>query len=141
MHSRFTLRSRLKAAGLVAVVAHAGRARDSAGGHGDGVESERVERVVRGAGQPPQLSVPHLAMVQGAVYDAVNAIDGGYEGYLLTSRAGDPVRLEGGGGRDGGVPRPAEPRAGAASGAGRPVRGVAGGDPGRVGEDPRDRGR
>jgi hypothetical protein len=38
------------------------------------------------AAQPPQLSVPHLAMVHGAVYDAVNAIDGGHEGYLITSR-------------------------------------------------------
>ena len=42
------------------------------------------------AAQPPQQSVPHLAMVQGAVYDAVNAIDGGHEGYLLTSRVGSP---------------------------------------------------
>ena len=40
--------------------------------------------------QPPQQSVPHLAMVHGAVYDAVNAIDGGHEGYLLTSRVGSP---------------------------------------------------
>jgi hypothetical protein len=38
------------------------------------------------AGQPPQLSVPHLAMVHGAVYDAVNAIDAGHEGYLISSR-------------------------------------------------------
>jgi PAP2 superfamily len=30
------------------------------------------------------------AMVQGAVYDAVNAIDGRYEGYLLTSRLATP---------------------------------------------------
>jgi hypothetical protein len=42
------------------------------------------------AAQPPQQSVPHLAMVQGAVYDAVNAIDAGHEGYLLTSRVGSP---------------------------------------------------
>ena len=42
------------------------------------------------AAQPPQQSVPHLAMVQGAVYDAVNAIDGGHDGYLLTSRVGSP---------------------------------------------------
>jgi PAP2 superfamily len=38
------------------------------------------------AAQPPNVSVLHMAMVQGAVYDAVNAIDGGREGYLLTSR-------------------------------------------------------
>ena len=35
-----------------------------------------------GVGQPPPVSVLHLAMVQGAVYDAVNAIDGGHEPYL-----------------------------------------------------------
>jgi hypothetical protein len=38
------------------------------------------------AGQPPQQSVPHLAMVHGAVYDAVNAIDGSREGYLISPR-------------------------------------------------------
>jgi PAP2 superfamily len=42
------------------------------------------------AGQPPQLSVPHLAMVHGAVYDAVNAIDAGHEGYLLSPRIALP---------------------------------------------------
>ena len=39
------------------------------------------------AAQPPQVSVPHLAMVHGAVYDAVNAIDGGHEPYLLSSHS------------------------------------------------------
>lgn len=34
------------------------------------------------AAQPPPVAVIHLAMVHGAVYDAVNAIDGGYEPYL-----------------------------------------------------------
>lgn len=38
------------------------------------------------AAQPPNVSTLHMAMVQGAVYDAVNAIDGGHEGYLLRSR-------------------------------------------------------
>ena len=38
------------------------------------------------AAQPPQQSVLHMAMVHGAVYDAVNAIDGGHEGYLLHRR-------------------------------------------------------
>jgi hypothetical protein len=37
---------------------------------------------IPGAGQPPQVSELHLAMVQGAVYDAVNAIDGGHRSYL-----------------------------------------------------------
>jgi len=40
--------------------------------------------------QGPQVALPHLAMVHGAVYDAVNAIDGGHEGYLLTPRVGTP---------------------------------------------------
>lgn len=35
-----------------------------------------------GVGQPPPVSVLHLAMVQGAVYDAVNTIDRGHEPYL-----------------------------------------------------------
>src|SRR5215218_7771730 len=42
------------------------------------------------AQQPPQLSVTHMAMVHGAVYDAVNAIDGGHEGYLLNTRLATP---------------------------------------------------
>jgi hypothetical protein len=32
--------------------------------------------------QPPPVSVLNLALVHGAIYDAVNAIDGGYESYL-----------------------------------------------------------
>ena len=32
--------------------------------------------------QPPHVAVIHLAMVQGAVYDALTAIDGGYEPYV-----------------------------------------------------------
>jgi hypothetical protein len=35
-----------------------------------------------GAGMPPQVSILHLAMVQGAIYDAVNLIAGGYQPYL-----------------------------------------------------------
>lgn len=37
---------------------------------------------VPGAGQTPPVASIHLAMVQGAVYDAVNAIDRGHEPYL-----------------------------------------------------------
>lgn len=37
---------------------------------------------VSGAGQGPTVSVLHMAMVQLAVYDAVNAIDGGHQPYL-----------------------------------------------------------
>jgi hypothetical protein len=42
--------------------------------------------VTPGTAQPPQQSVLNFAMVHGAIYDAVNAIDGGYEGYLLGPR-------------------------------------------------------
>jgi hypothetical protein len=35
-----------------------------------------------GAGETPPVAATQLAMVQGAVYDAVNAIDGGHEPYL-----------------------------------------------------------
>jgi hypothetical protein len=35
-----------------------------------------------GAGQTPPVAQQHLAMVHGAVYDAVNMIDGGHEPYL-----------------------------------------------------------
>ena len=42
-----------------------------------------------GAGQPPHAAVLSLAMVQGAVYDAVNAIDGTHQPYLVAPAA-DP---------------------------------------------------
>jgi hypothetical protein len=42
------------------------------------------------AAQPPQVSVPHLAMVHGAVYDAVNAIDKRHEPYLISTRLAMP---------------------------------------------------
>ena len=41
------------------------------------------------AGQPPHVAPLSLGMVQGAVYDAVNAIDGGHEPYLIAPVA-DP---------------------------------------------------
>jgi hypothetical protein len=39
------------------------------------------------AGQGPTVAMLHLAMVHGAVYDAVNAIDGGYTPYLVAPDA------------------------------------------------------
>ena len=39
------------------------------------------------AGQPPHAAVLSLAMVQGAVYDTVNAIDGNYPPYLVAPPA------------------------------------------------------
>jgi PAP2 superfamily len=39
------------------------------------------------AGQPPHVAPLSLGMVQGAVYDAVNAIDGGHQPYLVSPPA------------------------------------------------------
>jgi PAP2 superfamily len=46
--------------------------------------------IVGTAGQGPTVAYLHLAMVQGAVYDAVNAIEGGYEPYLGAPAMADP---------------------------------------------------
>jgi PAP2 superfamily len=43
--------------------------------------------IVVNAGQPPPVSVLSFAMVQGAVYDAVNAIDRGHRPYLVEPAA------------------------------------------------------
>jgi hypothetical protein len=44
-----------------------------------------------GAGQAPQVSALHLAMVQGAVYDAVNSIDGTHRPYFAGLPAASPA--------------------------------------------------
>ncbi len=44
--------------------------------------------IVTNAGQPPPVSALSFAMVQGAVYDAVNAIDRGHRSYLPQPPAG-----------------------------------------------------
>jgi hypothetical protein len=54
------------------------------------------QAIIGTANQGPTVAYLHMAMVQGAVYDAVNAIKGGYQPYL-----GAP------GGADGGAPPPA----------------------------------
>jgi hypothetical protein len=41
--------------------------------------------------QDVRVATLHLAMVHGAVYDAVNAIDGGHQGYLLSPRLASPA--------------------------------------------------
>jgi hypothetical protein len=46
--------------------------------------------IIGTAGQGPTVAYLHLAMVQGAVYDAVNAIVGGYEPYLGAPAMADP---------------------------------------------------
>jgi hypothetical protein len=46
--------------------------------------------IIGTAGQGPTVAYLHFAMVQGAVYDAVNAIEGGYEPYLGVPPMADP---------------------------------------------------
>jgi hypothetical protein len=46
--------------------------------------------IIATAGQGPTVALLHLAMVQGAVYDAVNAIEGGYQPYLGAPAVADP---------------------------------------------------
>jgi hypothetical protein len=43
-----------------------------------------------GAGQTPPVTMLHLAMVHGAIYDAVNAIEGGYQPFLPGLPAASP---------------------------------------------------
>ncbi|HXV71174.1 MAG TPA: PA-phosphatase, partial [Acidimicrobiia bacterium] len=45
--------------------------------------------IVGTAGQGPTVAYIHFAMVQGAVYDAVNAIEGGYQPYLEAPAVAD----------------------------------------------------
>ncbi len=49
-----------------------------------------VNAITGTAGQGPTVAYLHLAMVQGAVYDAVNGIDGGHEPYLEVPSSADP---------------------------------------------------
>ena len=53
----------------------------------------------------PPVAFIHLAIVQGAVYDAVNAIKGGYDAYLPRTEGPDQ-RVEGRGRRDSGASCP-----------------------------------
>jgi hypothetical protein len=94
MQTRFILRGRVRVAVALAVAAAATTALAAPGvARADMVtdwNANASSALFTVAGQPPQVSVPHLAMVHGAVYDAVNAIDGHYDGYLLHSRIASP---------------------------------------------------
>ena len=92
MLGRLTLNRRAGRAALAAAAALAALAAPAVA-QADAVtewNANAANALIGTAGQPPQAGIPHLAMVHGAVYDAVNAIDGGHEGYLLTSRVGQP---------------------------------------------------
>ena len=55
------------------------------------VISQPATNTPPGLGQGPPLAAVHLAMVHGAIYDAVNAIEGGYEPYLQGLSAPSPA--------------------------------------------------
>lgn len=79
-------RSRSRTLVAIALLALAG----PASAHAETVSdwnAHAVDALVVGAGQPPALAVMNLAMMHGAVYDAVNAIDGRYQPYLETPRS------------------------------------------------------
>ncbi len=65
---------------------------------------------VPGAGQSPPVSMLQLAMVQGAVYDAVNMIHRGYESVPRRSAQGTEMGIEASGGRHRSPPCPRRSR-------------------------------
>ena len=96
MLKQFSLRGRLRSVALIAVGVLAALGAPAIA-RADAVtewNANAANALFVVAGQGPQASVPHLAMVHGAIYDAVNAIDGGHEGYLLTSRVAQPFDSE-----------------------------------------------
>ena len=76
---------RMRSAGLLAAVAAAAVLAASPA-RADTVTDWNVnatDALITTAGQAPTVSTIHLAMVHGAVFDAVNSIDRGYEPYLV----------------------------------------------------------
>jgi hypothetical protein len=76
---------RMRSAGLLAAVAAAAVLATSPARADTVTDWNRnaTDALVTTAGQPPTVSTIHLAMVHGAVFDAVNSIDRGYEPYLV----------------------------------------------------------
>ena len=107
--------------------------------HADAVDDWNVHATAAILASAPTAhgSTISWAMVQGAVYDAVNAIDGGHEGYLLTSRLATPFDSKDAAAATAAYRVLLNSDAGAEAGAGRPLRGVPGDDRRRVAEDAR----
>jgi hypothetical protein len=81
--------SRMRVAGLLAAVA-AILALAAAPARADTVTTwneHATNALIATAGQTPPVSTIHLAMVHGAVFDAVNSIERDYEPYLVRARA------------------------------------------------------
>src|ERR671911_3128856 len=84
--------ARLTATALVAVAIAVGGLSASARAQSAGnaaIEWNAIAStaIMATAGQPPHAAPLSLAMVQGAVYDAVNAIDGGHQPYVVAPPA------------------------------------------------------
>src|SRR6266545_2802991 len=80
----------LVALGALSASARAQPVRDAAIGQqlaGNAAIEWNAIATTAAAGQPPHVVPLSLAMVQGAVYDAVNAIDGGHQPYLVSPPA------------------------------------------------------
>ena len=80
----------LRAAGLLAAAASLFALAASAPARADTVtewNAIATSAIVTTAGQPPHAAPLSLAMVHGAVYDAVNAIERGHQPYLVAPRA------------------------------------------------------
>ncbi len=73
----------LVALAVIALAAPPGVARANAVTDWNAIASTAIVAPPAGPGQPPPVAALSFAMVQGAVYDAVNAIDRGYQPYLV----------------------------------------------------------
>jgi hypothetical protein len=81
------LRRRTRAAGLAAAIAAVALLALPGLARADAVRDWNLNATTALAAQDVRVSVLHLAMVHGAVYDAVNAIDRGHRPYLVAPRA------------------------------------------------------
>ena len=94
MQRQLTLAGRARVAGLLVAVAAAIALAAPALARADTVtqwNQNATDALIGTAAMTPPVAAIHLAMVQGAVYDAVNAIDAGHEGYLISSRLATPT--------------------------------------------------
>jgi hypothetical protein len=88
MHSRKRRGAGLVAAAvLISLVVSAPARADAVTEWNDTAFAALTAAPPAGAGQPPTVSTIHLAMIHGAVYDAVNAIDRRYHPYLAAPKA------------------------------------------------------
>src|ERR671919_2531780 len=87
-HRAPTIGIALTALVLSVLAAPAAPAEDATSAFNPVVEwNQHTNDALLAAGNPPHVYMLHMAMVHAAVYDAVNAIDGGNQSYLGAPRA------------------------------------------------------